>query len=140
MAGKYGSSSATVTIDDHGGTPRDITAHVLSIGGLKISHITEENSPFGANYEKNTPTGKQKFGPVTIGGNWDTTATTGPHVVFSTLETLPSDSTRTLVVVPGDLKTLTVEGYVTEFEPIMNNGKLTGYTALFVQAGLAAWT
>jgi hypothetical protein len=140
MAGKYGSASASVTIDDHGGTPRDITAHVLSIGGLKISQITEENSPFGVAYEKNTPVGKQKFGPVTIAGNYDTTATTGPHVVFSTLETTPQDSTRTLAVSPGDGKTLTVEGYVTEYEPVLNNGKLTGYTATFVQAGLAAWT
>ncbi len=140
MSGKYGSASATVTLDDHGGTPRDITAHVLTIGGLKITQITEENSPFGANYEKNTPVGKQKFGPVTIAGNYDTTATTGPHVVFSTLETTPQDSTRTLVIVPGDSKTLTVEGYVTEYEPVMNNGKLTGYSATFVQAGLAAWT
>jgi hypothetical protein len=140
MAGKYGSASASVTIDDHGGTPRDITAHVLSIGGLKISQITEENSPFGVAYEKNTPVGKQKFGPVTIAGNYDTTATTGPHVVFSTLETTPQDSTRTLAVSPGDGKTLTVEGFVTEYEPVLNNGKLTGYTATFVQAGLAAWT
>lgn len=140
MAGKYGSASASVTIDDHGGTPRDVTAHVLKIGGLKISQITEENSPFGMANERNMPVGKQKFGPVTIEGNWDTSATTGPHVVFSTLETTPQDSTRTLVVIPGDSKTLTVEGFVTEFEPVMNNGKLTGYTALFVQHGLAAWT
>lgn len=138
--GKQGSAQATVTMDDHGGTPRDITAHVRTIGGLKITQITEENSPFGVAYEKNTPVGKQKMGPVTITGDFDTTATTGPHVVFSTLETLPTDSTRTLVVVPGDSKTLTVEGYVTEYEPIMNDGKLTGYSATFVQAGLAAWT
>jgi hypothetical protein len=138
--GKQGSANATVTIDDHGGTPRDITAHVRTIGGLKISQITEENSPFGVAFEKNTPVGKQKFGPVTIGGDWDSTPTTGPHVVFSTLETLPGDATRTLVVVVGDSKTLTVEGYVVEYEPILNDGKLTGYNAQFVQAGLAAWT
>ena len=138
--GKQGSANATVTIDDHGGTPRDITAHVRTIGGLKISQITEENSPFGVAFEKNTPVGKQKFGPVTIGGDWDSTPTTGPHVVFSTLETLPGDATRTLAVVVGDSKTLTVEGYVVEYEPILTDGKLTGYNAQFVQAGLAAWT
>lgn len=140
MAGKYGSASASITIDDHGGTPRDITAHVLTIGGLKITEITEENSPFGMANERYTPTGKQKFGPVTVTGNFDTTATTGPHAVFSTLETTPQDSTRTLVIVPGDSKTLTVEVYATEYEPILSNGKLTGYSATLVQAGLAAWT
>lgn len=139
MAGKYGSASAAVTIDDHGGTPRIITSHVLTIGGLKITQITEENSPFGVAYEMNTPTGKQKFGPVTIHGNWDTSATTGPHVVFSTMETTPQDSTRTLVIAPGDSKTLTVEVYCTEYELILTDGKLTGYTATVMQAGLAVW-
>lgn len=140
MAGKYGSASVAVTIDDHGGTPRIITAHVLTIGGLKITQMTQENSPFGVAYEQNTPVGKQKFGPVTIAGNYDTSATTGPHVVFSTLETTPQDSTRTLVIAPGDSKTLTVEGYVVEYEIVLTDGKLSGYTAQFVQAGLAVWS
>lgn len=137
---KFGSALAVVTIDDHGGTPRTITAHVLSIGGLKISQITEENSPFGMNHEQNTPVGKQKFGPVTIAGNYDDTATTGPHAVFSTLETSPSDATRTLVVQPDGVKTLTVEGYVTDYELVLTNGKLTGYSATFMQAGPAVWS
>jgi|SRR5579872_3458615 len=137
---KYGSASAVVTIDDHGGTPRIITAHVLTIGGLKITQISEENSPFGMNHEQNTPVGKQKFGPVTITGNYDDTATTGPHAVFSTLETTPSDSTRTLVVSPDGTKNLTVEVYCVEYEPILTNGKLTGYSATLVQQGLAVWS
>jgi glucose/arabinose dehydrogenase len=137
---KFGSASAVVTLDDHGGTPRIITSNVLTIGGLKITQISEENSPFGQAYEQNTPVGKQKFGPVTITGNYDTTATTGPHVVFSTLETTPSDATRTLVVSPDGTKNLTVEVYAVEYEPILTNGKLTNYSATLVQAGLAVWS
>jgi hypothetical protein len=140
MAGKYGSASATISIDDHGGSLRNITAHVLTIDGLKIEQITEENSPFGVAYETNTPVGKQKFGPVKIAGNYDTTATTGPHVVFSTLETTPQDSTRTLTIAPGDSKSLSGEGYVIDYELVLTDGKLTGYVATFVQAGLFAWT
>lgn len=139
MAGKYGSASVAVTIDDHGGTPRIITAHARTIGGVKVSQITEENSPFGQAYESNVPVGKQKFGPVEIGGDWDTSATTGPHVVFSTLETTPQDATRTLVIAPGDGKTCTCEGYVVDYEVVLTDGKLTGYKAQFVQAGLAVW-
>lgn len=140
MSGKYGSASASITIDDHGGTPRDITGHVRTIGGLKITQITEENSPFGMDHEQNVPVGKQKFGPVQLHGDFDTTPDTGPHAVFSTLETTPNDATRTLVIVPGDGKTLTVEGFVTEYEPVLTDGKLTGYNATFVQFGAAAWT
>lgn len=137
---KFGSASTVVTIDDHGGTPRIITPHVLTIGGLKISQITEENSPFGMANERNVPVGKQKFGPVTIAGNYDDTATTGPHAVFSTLETTPNDTTRTLVVSPDGTKNLTVEGYVTDYELVLTNNKLTGYSATFQQAGAAAWS
>lgn len=137
---KYGSASAVITIDDHGGTPRVITGHVLTIGGLKITEISEENSPFGVNYEKITPVGKQRFGPVNIEGNWDDTATTGPHAVFGTQETSPSDSTRTLDISPDGTKHLSGEGYVTEYELVLNNGKITGYKATFVQAGHFAWS
>lgn len=140
MAGKYGSVSGSIIIDDHGGTPRTITGHVRTIGGLKISQITEENSPFGVAYEINTPVGKQKFGPVQIAGDWDSTADVGPHAVFGTQETTPQDSTRTLTITPGDSKTLAGEGCVVDYELVFNNGKLTGYTALFVQAGLFAWS
>jgi hypothetical protein len=138
--GKQGTPQATVSIDTHGGVLTNISAHIRKIGGLKISQITEQNSPFSMANEQNTPVGKQKFGPVTIEGDWDSTPTTGPHAVFSTLETLPSDATRTLTVVPGDSKTLSGEGYVTEYEVIFTDGKLTGYSAQFVQAGLFAWT
>lgn len=138
--GKQGSAQASITIDDHGGTPRDITSHVLKIGGLKISQMTEENSPFGMANERNVPVGKQKFATTTIEGNFDSTGTTGPHAVFGTLETLPGDSSRTLVVVPGDSKTLTVEVIATDYELVLTNGKLTGYIATVQQVGLAAWT
>jgi len=140
MPGKYGSASAVITLDDHGGTPRIFTPNVLTIGGLKITQITEENSPFGMANEQNTPVGKQKFGPVTIAGNYDTTATTGPHAMFSTLETTPQDATRTLVISPDGVKNLTVEVYAVEYEPVLTNGKLTGYSATLMQAGLAVWS
>lgn len=141
MAGKYGSTSVSVTYDDApGGTGRDVTAHVLTIGGLKIEQITVENSPFGTAYEKHTPVGKQRFPDVEIAGNWDTSATTGPHVVFGDPDDGPNDATRTLVVVPGDSKTLTVETRLVSYEVVLTNGQLTGYKAVVRQAGLAAWS
>ena len=60
--------------------------------------------------------------------------------MFSTLETTPQDSTRTLTIAPGDSKSLTCEGFVVEYELILTDGKLTGYSATFVQSGLAAWS
>jgi len=143
MAGKYGSASSTTMIqydDGPGGTLRNVTAHVLTIGGLKIEQINEENSPFGQAYESNTPVGKQKFGPVVIEGNWDTTATTGPHAVFGTPDSDPNGTLRTLTITPGDSKTLTCETRLQDYELILTDGKLTRYRATVVQAGLAAWS
>jgi hypothetical protein len=142
MAGKYGSASATISYDDApGGSLRNITAHVLTIGGLKLEEITEENSPFGATAESNTPVGKQKIADVTIHGNFDTSATTGPHVVFGTPDTDPNGATRTLTIVPGDGKTLTYETRLASYEVALTNGKLTGYNAVVrnAQTTRAAW-
>lgn len=141
MPGKYGSASAAISYDSTaGGALQNITAHVLTIGGLKIEQITEENSPFGQAYESHTPVGKQKFGDVTIVGNWDTSATSGPHVVFGDPDDGPQDATRTLTIAPGDLKSLTVETRLVSYEVQLSDGKLTGYTAVVRQAGLAAWS
>jgi len=141
MAGKYGSASVAISYDDGpGGTLRAVTAHVLSIGGIKIEQISEENSPFGQAYESNTPVGKQRFADVEIAGNWDTSATTGPHVVFGAPDSDPNGSTRTLTIVPGDSKSMTVETRLVSYEVVLTDGKLSGYKAMVKQAGLAAWS
>lgn len=137
---KYGSASASISIMDHGGTLRNITQYVLTIGGLKITQITEENSPFGMANEQNMPVGKQKFGPVTIAGNFDDTATTGPHVVFSTLEATPTATARQLVISPNGTNNLTVNVFATDYELVLTDGKLTGYSATVQQAGAAVWS
>lgn len=141
MAGKYGSASVAISYDDAaGGSLRNVSAHVLTIGGLKIEQITEENSPFGQAYESNTPVGKQRFADVEIAGNWDTSATTGPHVVFGSPDSDPNGSTRTLTIAPGDSKSLSGETRLVSYEVVLTDGKLTGYKAVVRQAGLFAWS
>lgn len=141
MAGKYGSASVTVTFDDApGGTGRDVTAHILSMGGVKIEQLTENTTPFGQAYESHTPVGVQRFPDVVFEGIFDTTATTGPHVVFGTPDDGPQDDTRTLVIVFGDSKTLTVETRLVDYEVVPQVGTLHRFRATVRQAGLAAWS
>lgn len=141
MAGKYGSASISITYDDGpGGTGRDVTAHVLTMGGVKIEQLTEQTNPFGTAYEAHTPVGVQRFPDVPFEGLFDTTATTGPHVVFGTPDTSPQASTRTLVIVFGDSKTMTVETRLVDYEVLGQVGALTRYRATVRQAGLAAWS
>lgn len=141
MAGKYSSPDITITYDDGpGGTGRAVTSHVLSMGGVKIEQLTEQTNPFGTAFETHTPVGLQRFPDVVFEGLFDTTATTGPHVVFGTPDDGPQDSTRTLVIVFGDSKTLTVETRLVDYEVVGQVGALTRYRATVRQAGLAAWT
>lgn len=141
MAGKYGSSSWAFTLDDGpGGTSRTITPYVKSVGGIKVEQLTEMTMPFGQAYETHTPVGVQRVPDVELEFWFDTTATTGPHVVCGTPDTSPQGSTRTFTASPGDSKTFTIEVRLVSYEVIGVNGGLTMSKAVIRQAGLGAWT
>lgn len=80
-----------------------------------------------------------RFPAITIEGFWDTTATTGPHVVFSVPDDGPQDTERTLTVIPGDSKTFTVETRLVSYEVIGENGNLTKFRAVVQPTGSASW-
>jgi hypothetical protein len=141
MAGKYGSQSITITYDDGpGGTARAVTGHVLTMSGVKIESIQEASDAFGDSWEEHTPVGKEKMEPVTLSGHWDTTATTGPHVVFIAPDNSPQDATRTLTMVFGDSKQLDVETRLVSYEVLGENGALTKFTAVIQPTGTATWS
>ena len=141
MAGKYGSQSVTITYDDGpGGTGRIVTGYMQTMSGVKISSALQASHAFGDSWEEHTPTGMMKMEPVTMHGQWDTTATTGPHVVFIAPDDGPQDSTRTLVIVFGDSKTMTVETRLVSYEVLGINGNLTEFDAVIQPSGAAAWT
>jgi len=141
MPGKYGSASVTITYDDGpGGTGRVITGHVLTMSGAKITSAMQASHAFGDGWEESTPSGLMKMDPVTVTGFFDTTATTGPHVVFIAPDDGPQDSTRTLVMVFGDSKTMTVETYLVSYEVLGKNGALTEFSAVIQPTGTATWS
>jgi hypothetical protein len=140
MAGKYGSASLAVSLDDApGGTLRVITPHVREIGGIKVEAITEESNPFGTAWRGTTPTGTATIADVAIKGHFDTSATTGPHVVMGTPDKNPQDATRTFVFAPGDGKTFTAECRLVSYEVIAENEKLTQYEAVIRFDGVGTW-
>lgn len=138
--GKQGSSGIVITYDDGpGGTPRTMTPFILSIGGIKIEQINEQSNPFGTSNEAHTPTGMQRVPDIEVEGHFDTTATTGPHVVFGSPDSSPQGSTRTFTFSPGDSKTFTMETRLVSYEVLGQNGNLTRYKAVIRQAGAGAW-
>ena len=141
MAGKYGSQSVTITYDDGpGGTGRAVTGHVEDLSGVKIVSSMQATAAFGDAWDEHTPTGRKKLEAITMKGKWDTTTVTGPHVVFLDPDDGPQDSTRTLVMVFGDSKTMTVETYLVSYEVKANNGNLTEFEAVIQPTGTATWS
>lgn len=130
-AGRHGSSEITITYDDGpGGTPRAITGFVLTMGGVKITQNTVTGVAFGAAWEYTNPTGVGKMDPLTLTGHWDDTATTGPHAVLGAPDDGPQDDTRTLAIVFGNGKTLTVETRLVSYAVLGKSGALTDFESV----------
>lgn len=140
-AGKQGSAQVTVSYDDApGGTLRAVTNHTLEMGGVKIESSMELSNAFGDAWEESTPSGIAKIPPITLGGFFDTTGVTGPHVVFLTPDTDPNGGTRTLTITWGDSKQFTVETRLVSYEVLGNNGKLTKFSAVIQPTGAGTWS
>ena len=145
-AGKHGSAEWTITIDDaQGGTPRAITPYVTTIGGIKITAITQVTTAFGDTWVKNSPVGVKRVEPIQIGGFFDDTATVGPHVVFIapdiTLYDGTASTSRTLtIVVANTPKTFTVEVLLTAYNVLGKNLNLTEYQADLLPTGTGTWS
>lgn len=143
MAGKYGSADVTITYDDApGGTGRAITNFVMNLGGVKIVVDLQSSEAFGDAWKEFVPTGVRSVPPIPVSGLWDTTGTTGPHVVLNPVDgdASPNASTRTLVIVFGDSKTFTVETRLADYEVTPSNGKLTEFKATIQPTGSGVWS
>lgn len=141
--GKQSSSDVTITYDDApGGTPRVITGFIMELGGAEIEVELQSSESFGDAWREHSPTGMRNSPPINMKGDFDTTATTGPHVTLRPVDgdAAPNALTRTLVIVFGDSKTFTVETRLQKYKAQANNGKLTSFEATVQPTGQAVWT
>ena len=141
MAGKYGGASVVVQYDDApGGTLRTVTNHILTMSGVKITSAMQLSHAFGDAGEETTPSGLTKVDPSTLTGFWDTTATTGPHVVFGVPDDGPQDDTRGLRIQFGDSKQFDVETRLVSYSVMGENGALTKFEAVLQPTGAHTWS
>tara|TARA_R110000824_G_scaffold167181_1_gene343944 strand:- start:4489 stop:4914 length:426 start_codon:yes stop_codon:yes gene_type:complete len=141
MAGKYGPSSVTVTLEDApGGTARNLQNFTLEGISVKTSSLTTETTALGDSFEEHTPVGVRRVEPITLTLIWDTTGTTGTHVVLNAVDDGPQDDTRELVVVFGDSKTFTVGTRLTSYEVIAQNGNIQTCVAELLPTGAGVWS
>lgn len=138
MSGYYGSPSVTVTLDDaQGGSGQAITNFVLELSGIKITQNFEPSTAFGDSWEESLPTAVGRLEDVTITGHWNTTAL---HGYLNDPDNDPNSGSRTLVVVFGDSKTMTVEGWLMDYEVLAQVGQLTRFTVTFHPTGTPTWS
>ena len=141
MAGKYGPSSVTVTLEDSpGGTARALTNFILEGISAKTTSILQDTTALGDSFEEQTPTGTKRVEPITLTALWDTTGTTGTHAILGTVDDGPQDDGRELVAVFGDSKTFTVDVRLMSSEVVAANGAIQTIVAELVPTGAGVWS
>lgn len=86
-----------LSVDDSGGTLRDLSAFCDTVSGLPGGRDLSEVTAFGDEGVKNIPGLKNVT--FSVSGHWDPTATTGPDAVLSSL--LDAEQTASFEYGPG---------------------------------------
>ena len=141
MAGKYGPSSVTVTLEDApGGTARSLTNFILNGISAKDMSEMQETTALGDSWKERTPIGIRDSEDIELEMIWDTTATTGTHAVFLAIDDGPQDDGRELVIVFGDSKTWTRDVRLAEMEVTASTDSIQMIKAKLVPTGAAVWS
>jgi hypothetical protein len=130
MSGLYGPADVTVTFEDSpGGTARNIENFLINGISAKVLSRLFRSDALGDVWEEHVPTGKKAGELMTLEGLWDTTATTGSHVLFKDVDDGPQDDTRELVVNFGDSKSFTFQMRLMSFEVLAENESVQRFRA-----------
>ena len=140
MAGKYGPSSVTVTLEDSpGGTARALTNFILEGVSAKTSSQMMETTALGDSYTEQTPTGLLTAEPLTLTCIWDT-STNSTHSILGTVDDGPQDEGRELIVIFGDSKTWTVDVRLASSEVVASMGSIQTIVAELIPTGAGVWS
>lgn len=144
-AGLHGSSEVVISIDDSpGGTLRDMTNYIETIGGCKIENVKQPSHAFGDAWEEMVATGFARVPPIPVTGHFNDTASTGPHTVFQVkaADRSPQASTRSVTIrfSAESGGTFGGEAIMAEYEVLGKNGQLTDFAAVIQPTGAWAWS
>ena len=140
MAGKYGSSAVTVTIESSPGASVQPLTDML-LNGISAKDISEmvESTALSDSARERLPAGIQDGEVGNLEGYYDTTGSTGSHAVLGTVDNGPQDDTREMVITWGDSKTTTIQLRLASYELNATPGELTRFTAEVVVTGVFVW-
>lgn len=133
---KYGSNSLKVEIDStEGGSLSDVSQYVLDINGVEVEAVLTESHAFGDSWFEFLATGMRRMNPITLGGFYDDTSSTGPDAIFGAVQDSPADGTRTLKITWGGSKTTSVETFIQKYTRRPVRGDLTRFEVTLQPTG-----
>ena len=133
---KYGPSSVAITLDDSGGTARNLSQYIISFGGIKINAGMVDSTGFGDSWKESLSTGVRSMDDISIEAWYDDTSNT-TDAVLGDVANGPADQQKTLVVTYGGSKTTTVEGWIVDYERVLDRDSLHVVRATFRPSGAA---
>lgn len=129
---KYGQSDLVIKVDaTDGGALQDMSSHIDSVGGFKVTRLLEESDTFTKSWVEQLWSGIRKGEPFTVSGLYDDTGTTGPNATFNGTHAV----TRSFELTWGGTKKSSGECWFQDFERIAARGKLTRYQVTIVPSG-----
>lgn len=108
---KYGSGSIVIEVDNASNSLVDLSQYITSINDIDVGVNMEESTTFGDTWEERLSTAVKNMQPINLGGFYDDTATTGPHVILSAI-----GDTRTFKITWGGGKTTSVETVIERYK------------------------
>ena len=129
---KYGSDDFVFKIDvSDAGALQDMSQYVDTIGGFKITRLTQESHTAGDSWVEHLWSGVRRGEDFTVEGFYDDTASTGPDAVFNGTHA----ETRTVEMTYGSTKKSTFEAWIVDYERLFTRGELTRYRATIRPSG-----
>ena len=138
---KYGSASVQVWVAaSPGGSNVDISQYLDQDVLVKITSILEPSHTFGDSWEEHLPVGLSRGEPLTLGGLFDTVATSGPHVIFKDVDDSTTGDCRAVVVGFGGGQFAHFNAVLNGYAVVASVGKLQRYTCDMLPTGAVTWT
>lgn len=133
----YGYDDLVVEFDNSAGALQNMSQYVTSIGPVIKEAITEESHAAGDSWVEHLFAGIRRMSPITIGGFYDDTATTGPNAIFDDVGVVagPAAGTRTLAVTYGSTKKTTVETIIMSYTRTPTRNETTKFEVVVQPTG-----
>ncbi len=125
----------TFTIDDGGGTPRDLSAYTTD-ASITLDGEVEDTTTFGATGDARTFIRGLNGGSFSVSGLVDETATTGPNAVLESLYDATASATFAISF-DADTTTYGGEAFMSSLDVSGSVGGVNTWSADFTITGVA---